>query len=164
MAFAHWRSSAVSRLRSSYASAPKRTPIGFASAKLYDGFGNHRYTMRANLIPGLPPPPNMDAQGGFLGQLFSVDGRGRKVAMAEVSGKWIRHPNGWGEFEVDVLVPTGDKRQPLVAIGAIQGSLVPSGIMPMTVDRTQLAAGEPIDLTAPGELVLMWTIPESGKH
>ena len=144
---------------------PATDGMGFASAKLYDGFGNHRYTMRANLIPGLPPPPNMDEQGGFLGQLFSVDGRGRRVAMAEISGKWTRHPNGWGDFDVEVLVPTGDKRQPLVAIGAIQGSLLPPGIMPMTMDRTQLAGGEKIDEpTVPCELVLMWTIPEVGKQ
>ena len=138
--------------------------LGFASAKLYDGFQNHRYTLRANLIPGLPPPPGMDEQGGFLGTLSSVDALGRRKVVAEVSGKWIRHPNGWGEFDVEVLVPGADARQPLVAIGQIQGSLVPAGIMPMVADRTGLAGDEAHETVMPGELVLMWSIPEGGTR
>lgn len=131
---------------------------GFASAQLFDDAGHLRYTMRASLLPAQSGPPTMDQQGGFLGQLFSVDASGRKSALAEISGKWIRHPNGWGEFDVEVLVESGDRNQTLVSIGQIQGSLLPPGIIPGPgIER---ADRDEVDPAAPGELVLMWSIPE----
>ena len=132
--------------------------LGFASAQLFDEAGRERYTMRASLLPAQSGLPGMDQQGGFLGQLFSVDGAGRKTAFAEVSGKWIRHPNGIGEFDVEVIGWSGDRNQPYVSLGSIQGSLLPPGIMPGP-DM------EPVDEDGtipalPGELVLVWNIPQ----
>jgi hypothetical protein len=131
---------------------------GFASAQLFDGMGHLRYTMRASLLAAQAGPPTMDQQGGFLGLLFSVDASGQKSPAAQISGKWIRHPNGWGEFDVEVLVESGDRNQPLVSIGQIQGSLLPVGIIPGP--GIEPIDGGEVDPSAPGELVLMWSIPE----
>lgn len=131
---------------------------GFASAQLFDGAGRLRYTMRASLLPAQSVPAGMDQQGGFLGELSSVDAAGRKAPMAKISGKYIRHPNGWGEFEVEVLVESGDRLQPLVSIGQIQGSLLPPGVIPAPgVEPFDEGEVEPV---LPGELVLIWSIPQ----
>jgi len=124
---------------------------GFASARLFDGYGHLRYTMRASLLPVLPGPPNMDQQGGFVGQLFAVDANGNKSELGQVSGKWIRHPSGEGEFDVEVLVWSGDRNQPLLSIGSIQGVLGPLRILPVE--------GDGAVITPSGEIVLMWSIP-----
>lgn len=142
---------------------PATNTPGFVSARLYDGEANLRYALRANLVPGQLPPPGMDQQGGFLGVLLAVDARGAKSVRAQVSGKWILHPNGWGEFDVDVLVPTGDKNQPLVSIGAIQGSMLPPGIMPSPdAGDVDTVAGQKDQAAESGEVVLMWSIPAEG--
>src|SRR5262245_42652150 len=91
---------------------PPTDSSGFASAKLFDVYGRLRYALRASLLPAQKGPPGMDEQGGFLGQLSSVDASGARTPFAEVSGKWIRHPNGWGEFDVEVDVWSGDRNQP----------------------------------------------------
>jgi len=147
---------------------PATNTPGFLSARLYDGEANLRYSLRANLVPGQLPPPGMDQQGGFLGVLLAVDARGAKSVMAQVSGKWILHPNGWGEFDVEVLVPSGDKGQPLVSIGSIQGSMLPPGVMPsaLVVDPdagvSTVTGEEKAEAPESGEVVLMWTIPAEG--
>jgi hypothetical protein len=130
--------------------------LGFASAQLSDDAGNIRYTMRANLLPSGPVPPGMDEQGGFLGLLFEVDANGKKTQVAELTGKWIRHPNGFGEFGVEAMVVTGDRNQPMVSAGQIEGALLPPGILPGP--SVEPAEGDDPDPAAPGELVLRWTL------
>lgn len=145
---------------------PATNTLGFVSARLYDGDANLRYALRANLVPGLPSLPGMDQQGGFLGVLLAVDAKGGKSVIAQVSGKWILHPNGWGEFDVDVLVPSAEKGQPLVSIGVIQGSMLPPGIMPSALvvnpDVAGTVAGPKAEAPESGEVALMWSIPAEG--
>lgn len=131
---------------------------GFASAQLYDAAGRVRYTMRANLLPAGSGLPGMDEQGGFLGVLSAVDRIGNKTKVADISGKWIRHADGFAEFGVEIMIQTKDGDQPLVSVGAIDGALLPPGIMP-------LLDYEPVDDegeagAAVGQLVLQWAIPE----
>jgi hypothetical protein len=115
----------------------------------------------------------MDLQGGFLGVLLAVDAKGAKSVVAQVSGKYIVHANGWGEFDVEVLVPSAEKGQPLVAIGVIQGTMLPPGIMPSfgpgagagpapSQGTGADTAAEPKDEVESGELVCIWSIPEEG--
>jgi hypothetical protein len=146
---------------------------GFVSARLYDTDLNLRYSLRANLLPALPPPPGMDLQGGFLGVLLAVDAKGGKSVVAQVSGKYIRHANGWGEFDVEVLVPSADKNQPLVSIGTIQGSMLPPGVIacfgPEAGEGIAPSQGAGVDTAAAskdevesGEVVCIWSIPAEG--
>ena len=137
---------------------PSSGSLGFAGAQLWDEAGHLRYTMRASLLPAQRGLPGMDQQGGFLGELSSVDGSGRKTAFAEVSGKWIGHSDGSGEFDVEVLAWSGDRNQPRISIGSIQGVLFAPGtipgpdIQPVDEDGTEPAY--------PRDLVLAWSIPQ----
>ncbi|MFN0007384.1 MAG: hypothetical protein ACKVXR_05700 [Planctomycetota bacterium] len=141
---------------------PATNELGFLSARLYDGDANLRYSLRANLVPGGPSLPGMNQQGGFLGVLLAVDAKGGKSVVAQVSGKWVRYPNGWAEFDVEVLVPSGDKNQPLASIGVIQGSMLPPGLVPAPDSGADTVAGEKDEAPASGEVVLMWSIPAAG--
>jgi hypothetical protein len=149
---------------------PATSTLGFVSARLYDADLNLRYSLRANLLPGGPSLPGMDQQGGFLGVLLGTDAKGGKSVVAQVSGKYILHPNGWGEFDVDVLVPNADKNQPPVSIGVIQGSMLPPGVMPCFGQgggagpaQSQGPGADTVagskDEVEGGEVVCIWNIP-----
>jgi hypothetical protein len=133
---------------------------GFASAQLYDVAGRLRYTMRANLLPAQSNLPGLDVQGGFLGVLFLVDRIGNKTKVADISGKWVRHADGFGEFGVEMVVHTGNRDQPQVSAGVIEGALLPPGIMPgpgyVPVEGDQDESGPAV-----GQLALQWVIPEA---
>jgi hypothetical protein len=133
--------------------------VGFASAQLYDGSGRVRYAMRANLLPAAPSLPYEDQQGGFLGTLLGVDANGGKTVIAGVSGKWIRHASGMGEFGLDIVLDTGDPNQPTVDIGQIDGALLDQNTVPMVMEQPGLDT-EPVDdgPATQGYLCLQWSI------